>query len=66
MIAFKVDDMTCNHCVGAITKALQAADANAQVRIDLEAHRVEIEPRSADAAKLQAAIRDAGYTPVPA
>lgn len=66
MIAFKVDDMTCNHCVGAITKALQAADSGVQVRIDLDAHRVEVEPRTADAAKLEAAIRDAGYTPVPA
>ena len=66
MIAFKVDDMTCGHCVKAITQAVQDADAGAAVRIDLAGHRVEIEPASADARRLQDAIAEAGYTPVPA
>ena len=64
MISFEVQDMTCGHCVGAITKAVQAADAQAQVRIDLAAHRVDIEPGQTDAARLAEAIREAGYTPV--
>lgn len=65
MIRFEVNDMSCGHCVGAITRALKEADAQARVQIDLASHRVEIEPGQADAATLQAAIAEAGYTPVP-
>jgi copper chaperone len=66
MIAFEVNDMTCGHCVSSITKAVKALDKDAEVRIDLATHRVEVEPARADAAQLAAAIEDAGYTPVPA
>jgi copper chaperone len=66
MITFRIDDMTCGHCVGTITRAVKSADADAAIRIDLTEHRVEIEPGRLDAAALQAAIEDAGYTPVPA
>jgi len=63
MIAFEVNDMTCGHCVGAITKALKDADPAAQVQIDLASHRVQVES-TAGAAELEEAIREAGYTPV--
>ncbi|MEO8805765.1 MAG: heavy-metal-associated domain-containing protein [Burkholderiaceae bacterium] len=66
MIAFEVNDMTCGHCVRAITEAVKAADSRADVYIDLARHRVEIEPGAADAAALADVIREAGYTPVPA
>ena len=66
MIAFEVHDMTCGHCVSSITKAVKALDKDAEVRIDLATHRVEVEPAQADAAQLAAAIEEAGYTPVPA
>jgi len=65
MIAFEVQDMTCGHCARAITQAVQAVDPGAQVQIDLAAHRVAIESAQA-AAALGDAIREAGYTPVPA
>ncbi|MFZ5548733.1 MAG: heavy-metal-associated domain-containing protein [Pseudomonadota bacterium] len=64
MIAFDVQDMSCGHCVNAITQAVRAADAGAQVEIDLVAHRVRIEPAAASGEALAAAIREAGYTPV--
>lgn len=66
MIAFEVNDMTCGHCVKAITEAVKAADSRAEVHIDLARHRVEIEPGAADASALAGVIREAGYTPVPA
>jgi len=65
MIDFEVQDMTCGHCVRAITEALAQADKDALVRIDLAAHRVQVEPARAGAVELAAAIREAGYTPVP-
>ncbi len=64
MIAFEVNDMSCGHCVKAITEAVKAADENAQVQVDLESHRVTIEPAAASAEALAAAISEAGYTPV--
>ncbi|TXI24881.1 MAG: copper chaperone [Roseateles sp.] len=66
MIAFEVNDMTCGHCVSTITKALKGADKDAKVQIDLATHRVQVESASADAEELADAIKDAGYTPVPA
>jgi copper chaperone len=66
MITFEVNDMTCGHCVSNITKALKATDKDAKVAIDLASHRVQVEPASADAEELAEAIKDAGYTPVPA
>ena len=66
MIAFEVQDMTCGHCARAITQAVQTVDPGAQVQIDLAAHRVAIETTHAGAAALGDAIREAGYTPVPA
>ena len=66
MITFQVDDMSCGHCVAAITRAVKETDGEAQVQMDLDAHRVRIEPAAADANALADAIREAGYTPVPA
>ncbi|HSQ72521.1 MAG TPA: heavy-metal-associated domain-containing protein [Rubrivivax sp.] len=66
MIAFEVQDMTCGHCARAITQAVQAVDPGAQVQIDLATHRVSIETAQAGATALGDAIREAGYTPVPA
>ena len=64
MISFQVNDMTCGHCVSAITKSLKAEDDAAQVRFDLASHRVDIESAVANAAGLSEAIKAAGYTPV--
>lgn len=63
MLTFKVKDMTCGHCVSAITKAVEAADPGARVRVDLAAHRVQIHSASSDRARLAEAISAAGYTP---
>lgn len=65
MITFVVNDMTCKHCVQAITEAVAAADPGASVQIDLAHHRVEVQPVAADAQALGDAIREAGYSPQP-
>ncbi len=64
MQAFRVDDMTCGHCVSTITKAIRGADKDAKVTIDLARHLVMVEPAEADAQELSDAITEAGYTPV--
>jgi copper chaperone CopZ len=65
MIHFDVPDMSCGHCVAAITRAVQAVDPQARVEVDLAARRVRVDPAQADADALAAAIRDAGYAPSP-
>lgn len=55
-----VNDMTCGHCVGTVTKALMDALPGTEVNIDLATHRVEF---TGDKSAGEAAIRDAGYTP---
>ncbi len=64
MIVFNVNDMTCGHCVGAVTKALKAVDPAATVSVNLETKRVQIDSTGSDAQELKAAIAEAGYTPV--
>lgn len=63
MIAFQIDDMTCDHCVGAIDRVLKETDPDARVRIDLVSRRVEIDGARSNAEVLRDAIAEAGYTP---
>lgn len=64
MYRFTLPDMSCGHCVAAITEALKAADAQARVEIDREARTAEVDstlPRET----LAAALTEAGYPPAP-
>jgi copper chaperone len=62
MIEFTVKDMSCDHCVATITKAVKQVDAGGRCEVDLAGKRVRIESaRPAEA--FRAAIEDAGFTP---
>ena len=63
-VAVRVPDMTCGHCVGTISKALQREIPGSSVTTDLDRHLVRV--RGAEAAKVFSVIKDAGYTPEPA
>ncbi|MEP1934540.1 MAG: heavy-metal-associated domain-containing protein [Roseibium sp.] len=57
---FSVPDMSCSHCVAAITKAVKAMDTTAVVSCDLENRTVTIDhPSSPDL--LKTSILKAGY-----
>ncbi|WP_235532124.1 heavy-metal-associated domain-containing protein [Pelomonas sp. Root1237] len=65
MHSFILPDMSCGHCVAAITEALKAADAQARVEIDRNAKTADVDsdlPREA----LVAVLTEAGYPPAPA
>jgi copper chaperone CopZ len=64
MTSFRVDDMTCGHCTGVITKALQAVEPGANVKVNLTTHQVDIDAPTADASRLRSAIENAGYPAV--
>ncbi|WP_042883579.1 heavy-metal-associated domain-containing protein [Cupriavidus necator] len=60
MIQFQVEGMSCNHCVGAITRAVQAVDPGAKVSADVSTQAVRVES-GADTQALRQAIEEAGY-----
>ena len=62
---FTVTGMTCGHCEKAVTRAVKQVDAQAEVRIDRNANRVEVES-SASRDKLAEAIAEEGYQVAPA
>ncbi len=64
MFAYQVNDMTCGHCVRAITQAVLAADGDAKVDVDLARHLVQVESSKASDDTLRQAIEAAGYEPV--
>lgn len=62
MLTFHVPDISCQHCVAAITQAVQQADAAAIVQIDTETKEVRVASRTLDEEAVALAIAEAGYT----
>lgn len=60
MSTFEVPEMTCGHCVNAVTEAVKGVDPAASVDIDLSTKTVSVES-DAPVELLSAAIHEAGY-----
>lgn len=60
MLKLNVTAMTCGHCVGTVTKAVQSVDSNAAVNVDLPSKIVTIET-TVDAVQISQAVEAAGY-----
>lgn len=60
MYELQVEKMSCGHCVNAVTKSVQAVDAQAQVEVDLAQRKVRVQS-GAELAQIVAAIDEAGY-----
>lgn len=60
MYELKVEGMSCNHCVKAVTKSVQAIDPAAKVDIDLSQQTVRVSS-SASIEQIAAAVDEAGY-----
>ena len=65
MLDLQIPNMTCGHCVRAITEAVHAADPQAKVVVDLPAHKVQIDTHALREAVL-AKLAEAGYAPAAA
>lgn len=62
MHAFTLPQMSCGHCVKAVTEAAREVDPQARVEVDLAAKQARIEspqPRE----KFVEALVEAGYQP---
>ena len=64
MIELTVKDMTCNHCVGVVTKAVKSVDPNATVSVDLPTKRVQVNSIGSLGAFTKA-LQEAGYPATP-
>jgi Cu+-exporting ATPase len=60
MYELTVEDMSCGHCVGRVTKSVQAVDKEAKVSVDLATKKVKIDS-TADLDTIAQAIDAAGY-----
>ncbi|KQQ50199.1 heavy-metal-associated domain-containing protein [Plantibacter sp. Leaf314] len=60
---YRVDGMTCAHCVSAVTSELSALSGVDEVVVDLEAGSVTVAgTSSSDEAAIGAGVQEAGYT----
>jgi copper chaperone len=60
MVKLKVPDMSCDHCVRTIEKAVKGVDPKAAIKADLAASLVTVET-SAESGAISEALRAAGY-----
>ena len=62
-ITMNVQGMTCQGCVGSVTRVLKATPGVQDARVTLAPGRAEVtyDPARTDAAALRTAIEDAGY-----
>lgn len=62
---FNVPEMSCQHCVNAITKEVSGVEGVQNVKIDLSSKRVSVQANDSVAtATLVEAINEAGYDDV--
>ena len=60
MTELRVGNMTCGHCVSAVTRAVRSVDPRAEVQVDLARGSVTVDGQS-EAGELVKAISEAGY-----
>uniref|UniRef100_A0A7C1XJK7 Copper chaperone n=1 Tax=Pseudomonas graminis TaxID=158627 RepID=A0A7C1XJK7_9PSED len=61
MQVFKVQGMTCAHCVRAVTSAIQGEDPAADVQVDLDKGEVKVQSLLG-AKQVVGLIEEEGYT----
>lgn len=60
MYEFNIENMSCGHCVSAVTKAIKSVDPDASASIDLNGKSARIETKL-DPSIIGSAITEAGY-----
>ena len=62
---FRVPDISCAHCVSAITKEVSALPGVAEIKVELNTKTVTVEhDTQVDSVAIVAAINEAGYDEV--
>ncbi len=60
MKSYLVEGMTCSGCVNAVTNAIRAKQPAAEVTVDLDSGRIDVEGAIEEAALIEA-VEDAGF-----
>ncbi|MFI6514847.1 heavy-metal-associated domain-containing protein [Spirillospora sp. NPDC050679] len=60
-IRYSVPEISCGHCVNAISGEVRQVPGVSQVTVDVDAKTVTVEGTDLDDAALRAAIDEAGY-----
>lgn len=61
-LTLRVEDMTCGHCAGTITKTIETGLPGTQVHTDVASKLVSVRG-AADLAAIKDLVTAAGYTP---
>ena len=64
-IELKVDGMTCDHCVRAVTEAISSVDGVSEASVDLDAGAATLTGEGVDLEAVVAAIVEEGYEAAP-
>lgn len=65
-LTYRVDAMSCNHCVVAVSSEVGRVPGVRSVDVDLETKLVRVDGAGVDGAAVVAAIDEAGYDAEPA
>lgn len=60
--SYRVEGMTCAHCVAAVTEHVSHIPGADEVEVDLESGSLAIRGEGVDAAEVKAAVEEAGYS----
>ncbi len=60
MMEFKVSGMTCQGCINAVNRAIQAQDADAIIKVDLSTQMITVDS-TLNRQELNQIILDAGF-----
>jgi len=60
MMEFKVSGMTCQGCINAVNRAIQAQDAEAIIKVDLSTQKITVDS-TLNRQELIQLILDAGF-----
>lgn len=63
MDTLKIKGMSCQHCVAAVTKALEKFPQLSQITVNLEAGLATFANNGVDRQQLKAAIKKIGFEP---
>jgi copper ion binding protein len=62
-LALTVPDISCDHCVNAITGEVRQVDGVSAVQVDLDTKSVQVRGDAFDPDAVRAAVVEAGYEP---
>jgi len=61
MLRYRIENMTCGGCAKGVTATVKEADPAARIEVALDRREVAVEAPGADAAAIEAALREAGW-----